>query len=109
MATHENVPSPGPGQFGNNVHPADRMGELKTAITKLQAEYDALRQQVIDTENTWIGQNWIVTSHSREVRRIPLAKAQRILPKKWFDQVVETIDQTVVQVQPIKKDAENGQ
>ena len=40
--------------------PADRMGQLKSQIAVLQAEYDGLRQQAIDAEEIWIGKHWTV-------------------------------------------------
>ena len=84
-------------------HPADRMGQLKTTIAILQAEYDGLRKQVIEAEETWIGRYWSVTISQRQQRRCSVATVERLLPKPLADLVIETVDQDFVMVRPIKQ------
>ena len=91
------------GEQDESNHPADRMGQLKTTIAVLQAEYDGLRQQAIEAEVIWVGRYWTVSTSQRQQRRCSVATVERLLPKALADLVIETTDQAVVTVRPIKE------
>ena len=88
----------------DNAGAADRMGQLKSQIAVLQAEYDGLRQQAIESETTWVGRYWSVTTSQRQQRRCTVATVERLLPKALAELVIDTIDQIVVHVRPIRGD-----
>ena len=88
----------------DNADAADRMGQLKSQIAVLQAEYDGLRQQAIEAETTWVGRYWSVTTSQRQQRRCTVATVERLLPKALAELVIDTIDQIVVHVRPIRGD-----
>jgi|SRR4051812_34935698 hypothetical protein len=74
---------------GSNVHPVDRMADIKAQIDELSREYDALRGKIVSGETSPVGDEWEAKVSAVSRRSILVADAERLLPAEMFDAVVK--------------------
>ena len=86
-----------------NVHPVDRMGEIKAQLTQLETEFAELREKVLTGECASIGNEWTATITNATNRRIGLKQAEKVLSPAVFNSLVETTAQTRVTLRRLVK------
>jgi hypothetical protein len=85
-----------------NLHPADRMGEIKTAISKLETEYAELRDLIVSGNATQVGNEWFAVITETSVRRVDLATAERTLEPDVFSNLLRVTRQTRLTLRPLR-------
>ena len=86
-----------------NVHPVDRMADIKEQIAELETEFAHLRQQVIAGTVSPVGERWRATVREGSYRLIKAEEAQRLLPEAVFNSLVTAVSRTAVYLNRRKK------
>ncbi len=73
-----------------NRHPIDRLADIRQMITVLEAEYAAIRSQVLAGEIDPIGQEYMAIVVTHDTRRTDFAKAERLLSREVYNQIIST-------------------